>query len=84
MKQIIQGLWIGSELSMMEQLSIASFLKNGHDYHLYVYGDVKGIPQGTVIQDGNEILPASLIFQYKEHKTYSAFSDFFLYNLLLD
>ena len=42
MKQIIQGLWIGSELSMMEQLSIASFLKNGHDYHLYVYGDVKG------------------------------------------
>ena len=84
MKQIIQGLWIGSELSMMEQLSIASFLKNGHDYHLYVYGDVKGIPQGTVIQDGNEILPASLIFQYKQDKSYSAFSNFFRYKLLLD
>ena len=31
--KIIQGLWIGAELSVMEQLSISSFLLNGHDYH---------------------------------------------------
>ena len=46
---VIQGLWIGSELSMLERLSIASFLDNGHDYHLYTYGDVRGIPDGNGI-----------------------------------
>src|SRR5258706_6206464 len=39
--KIIQGLWIGPTLSQMEQLSIASFLANGHEYHLFVYDDVK-------------------------------------------
>ena len=36
----IQSLWIGGELSPMEQLSIASFLAHGHEYHLYSYGEV--------------------------------------------
>ena len=38
---IIQGLWIGETLSTMEYLSIKSFLDNGHEYHLYTYGEVK-------------------------------------------
>ena len=37
MNKIVQGLWIGDKLSLMEQLSIQSFLKNQHDYYLYVY-----------------------------------------------
>jgi len=82
--KIIQGLWIGSELSVMEQLSIASFLLNGHEYHLYVYGDLKNIPAGTVVKDANEILPASSIFQYKQSPTYAGFSNFFRYKLLLE
>ncbi|HEU4387710.1 MAG TPA: glycosyltransferase [Blastocatellia bacterium] len=81
---IIKGLWIGPELSAMEQLSIRSFLANGHEYHLYVYDDVANVPPGTIIKDGNEILPASMIFQYKEHKSYSAFSNFFRYKLLFE
>jgi len=84
MNQIIQGLWIGQELSVMEQLSLSSFLRHGHQYHLYVYDDVKNIPAGAVIQDGNEILPASRIFQYKQHATYAGFSNFFRYKLLLE
>jgi hypothetical protein len=65
MNKTIQGLWIGSELSVMEQLSISSFLLNGHHYHLYVYEEVKYIPSGTVVMDASEILPSSRIFQYK-------------------
>ena len=84
MNQIIQGLWVGNELSVMEQLSIASFLRNGHEYHLYVYEDVKHIPPGTSIKDGNEILPASRIFQYKQQVSYAGFSNFFRYKLVLE
>lgn len=84
MNQIIQGLWVGSELSVMEQLSIASFLRNGHAYHLYVYEDVKNIPPGTAIKDGNEILPESRIFQYTEQASFAGFSNFFRYKLVFE
>lgn len=68
----------------MEQLSIASFLKNGHEYHLYVYDAVKNVPAGAVIRDANEILPASRIFQYKNQASYAGFANFFRYKLLLE
>lgn len=82
--KLVQGLWIGPELSIMEQLSIASFLANGHDYHLYVYDDVKCIPAGTEVKDANPILPSSDIFQYTGRPSYAGFSNFFRYKLLLE
>jgi len=85
MKNIIQGLWIGKSLSLMEQLSIKSFLANGHEYHLYVYRKVKNVPRNTVIKDANEILPEQMIFKYrdKEHEGgFSGFSNLFRYKLL--
>jgi mannosyltransferase OCH1-like enzyme len=82
--QIIQGLWIGPELSVMEQLSIASFLKNGHEYHLYVYGEMKGVPGGCLIKNANEILPSTRIFQYRQYPSYAGFANFFRYKLLLE
>jgi mannosyltransferase OCH1-like enzyme len=84
MNTIIQGLWIGPELSVMERMSIASFLANGHEYHLYVYDDVKHIPEGVLVCDANEILPSSMIFQYKHSKSYAGFANFFRYQLLLN
>ena len=84
LNKTIQGLWIGPELSLMEQLSISSFLLNGHDYHLYVYDDVKDIPIGTKVMNANEVLPAASIFQYKKRPSYAGFSNFFRYKLLLD
>ena len=82
--RIIQGLWIGAELSVMEQLSVASFLRNGHEYHLYVYDEMKNVPAGAAIKDASEILPASRIFQYKHFATYAGFANFFRYKLLLE
>ena len=68
----------------MEQLSIASFLENGHEYHLYVYDAVKNVPARAVIKDAVEILPAARIFQYKHQASYAGFANFFRYKLLLE
>lgn len=68
----------------MERLCIASFLKHGHEVHLYVYQDTEGIPPGTVVRDGREILPESRIFMYREYATYAGFANFFRYKLLLE
>jgi len=68
----------------MERLSIASFLANGHSYHLYVYDDVKHVPTGATLKDANEVLPASMIFKYKDAASYAGFSTYFRYKLLVD
>jgi mannosyltransferase OCH1-like enzyme len=82
--EIVQGLWIGPELSDMERLSIASFLAHGHEYHLYVYDDVKGVPAGAVVRNAETILPATMVFQYRDFESYAGFSNFFRYKLLLE
>jgi mannosyltransferase OCH1-like enzyme len=84
MNRVIQGLWIGPQLSVMEQLSIASFLRNGHEYHLYVYDEIEHVPRGTVFKDANKILPSSKIFKYKQQQSYAGFANFFRYKLLLE
>ncbi|OUC11903.1 MAG: hypothetical protein B0A82_25275 [Alkalinema sp. CACIAM 70d] len=83
--KVIQGFWIGPKLSLMEQLSIRSFLAQGHEYHLYAYDAIEGIPKGTTIQDANEILPSDRIFTYQhgeEKGSYSGFADLFRSHLL--
>src|SRR5437016_4032991 len=82
--RIIQGLWIGSELSVMERMSIISFLRNGHEYHLYTYNDLPNVPDRVVVKDANRILPASAIFKYKERPSYAGFANYFRYRLLLE
>ncbi|HEX6623653.1 MAG TPA: glycosyltransferase [Pyrinomonadaceae bacterium] len=81
---VVQGLWIGPELSVMERLSAASFMAHGHEYHLYVYDDVRGVPAGVRVRDADEILPASMIFQYSHSKSYAGFANHFRYQLLFD
>jgi len=78
---IIQSLWIGESLSINEQLCIKSFLHHGHEFHLYTYNDVKGIPAGVIIKDGNQILDQSKIFTYASG-SYAGFADWFRWELL--
>jgi hypothetical protein len=80
----IQSLWIGSELSVMERLSIASFLANGYSYHLYIYDDVKHVPSGATLEEAEGVVPASMIFKYRDADSYAGFSNYFRYKLLLD
>ena len=82
----VQSLWIGGRLSTMERLSAASFLANGHHYHLYAYGSVEGVPPGVEVRDAAEILPEETVFantgQGIGKGGFAGFSDWFRYELL--
>lgn len=78
---IIQSLWIGDSLSTIEQLCINSFLKNNHEFHLYIYDDIKNIPEGTIVKDGNDILDRNKIFTYNNGRV-SGFANWFRLELL--
>ena len=80
----IQTLWVGNTLSVMEKLSLSSFVKNGHETHLYAYEDIDNVPDGVVVKDGREILPEEMIFKYREHDSFSGFSNYFRYKLLTE
>ena len=80
-KQIVQSLWIGNKLSIMENLCIKSFLKNDYDYHLYTYNFVENVPEGTIIKDANEILDNSEVYSYA-NSSFSAISNRFRFELL--
>src|SRR5436853_5289615 len=57
---------------------------NGHEYHLYVYDEVKQALFFFKQKTAYEILPSSMIFLYKDYASYSGFSNFYRYKLLLD
>lgn len=82
--RMVQGLWIGSSLSTMERLSIASFLRQGHRYRLYTYREVANLPRGVEVSDANAILPESMIFRYADSGSVAGFANFFRYKLLLE
>mgnify|MGYP003625443791 FL=1 len=85
MSNTIQSLWIGDKISNVEKLCINSYIKNGHDFHLYTYGVVEGVPDNCEVKDAKEILPQEDIFSYNVgigKGSYSAFSNYFRYKLL--
>ncbi len=82
MSNIIQALWIGKELSKIEQLCIASFIYHGCELHLYTYEKVANVPAGVVLMDANEIIPKKNIFT--AHNGYAIFADWFRWSLLYE
>jgi len=84
---ITNCLWIGGKLSTMEKLALRSHLKVGHECHLWTYGDAEGVPNGIVVEDGNEILSKDEIFVYQTSEgkgSVSAFSNLFRYKLIYE
>ncbi len=60
----IGTLWIGPEVSWLEQLCLQSFLDHGHEVVMYTYGKVKGVPKGVRFADAHDILPAEKIIRH--------------------
>ena len=85
---IVQSLWIGDQLSAMEQLCIRSFQYWGHEFQLYTYSRLKNVPEGTVVRDATEILPRERVCQCTGvggvGGSYAPFADLFRYKLLRD
>lgn len=81
-RALVHQLWIGP-LTELERLSLRSFVAHGHEVWLWTYGDVGPIPAGVVRKSGEEVLPASRIFRYREFDTVAGFSNLFRYSVLL-
>jgi tetratricopeptide (TPR) repeat protein len=86
---VIQQLWVGSELSYIEKLSIRSFIACGHETHLYTYADAIDAPPGCVIRDARQILPESDIFAHssktrRSQGSLAGFADLFRWKLVHD
>lgn len=61
---VIASLWIGDEVSWVEQVCLKSFVDHGHRVILYTYGPVGNIPEGIEIADATEILPGDEIIRH--------------------
>lgn len=78
----IQMFWHGRPLSRIEQLSMVSFMRNGHAVELYVYEEPAGVPPGVRVRDAADILPRSDVFMHKRRNSIGHFADWFRYELL--
>jgi glycosyltransferase involved in cell wall biosynthesis len=91
--RVVNGLWIGNHLSSLELLTIHSFLRHGHEFHLWLYDDVTTpLPKGVILENAEEILPRSRIFRQRDidpetgvgRLSLGPFSDLFRYKLLYE
>lgn len=84
----VQMLWVEGPLSTLERLSIASFLANGHAVHLYTYGEVLNVPEGTQVMSGHDVLPDGpqrrVLQSGGGAGSWAFFSNLFRYRLLHD
>ncbi|MCS6934333.1 MAG: hypothetical protein NZM35_04170 [Chitinophagales bacterium] len=88
----INALWIGDRLSPLELLTIYSFLEHGMKFRLWAYDKIRTpLPQGTIAEDANDIIPREKIFRYKNKSQFghgkgsvAGFSDIFRYKLLYE
>lgn len=78
----IGALWIGGDLSYLEQLCLVSFVHAGQHIKLYTYGDVTNAPQGIEIADANEILPERGFLRHERTGSPALHSDLFRYHML--
>ena len=90
--KIINGLWIGRCLSKIELLCIKSFLRHGHEFHLWVYDIIETpLPEELILEDAAQIISRSDVFNYHNKNqyghgkgSYAGFSDIFRYKLLYE
>ena len=79
----MRGLWIGNELGTFERLCIQSFLDHGHPFRLFTYGDMDGIPEGTIVEDANSVLSEGLLRPFqRKGASVAHFADWFRWKLL--
>ncbi|MGC1487251.1 MAG: hypothetical protein WA784_05620 [Albidovulum sp.] len=78
----IAALWIGGNLSFLEQLCLKSFLDAGHHLKLYSYEPIGNAPDGTELADANEILGRDNFLRHSRTSSPALHSDLFRYHLL--
>lgn len=78
----IAALWIGGDLSYLEQLCLKSFLDAGHHLTLYSYEPIGNAPDGVDHADARDILPLAGFLRHGRTGSPALHSDLFRYHLL--
>lgn len=78
----IAALWIGGDLSYLEQLCLKSFLDAGHHLTLYSYEPIGNAPDGIDHGDARDILPLTGFLRHGRTGSPALHSDLFRYHLL--
>ncbi len=79
---IVASLWIGGNLSYIEQLCLKSFADHGHRTLLYTYETVENCPEGVELMDANSIFPASDFIRHKSSGSPAVHADAFRYRMI--
>lgn len=91
--RIVHGLWIGKHLSKLELLTLQSFIRHGHEFHLWLYGPLDTpLPDEVILENASQIIPANRIVMKRSSddmtgvgkNSYGPFSDLFRYKLLYE
>ncbi|MEM9710328.1 MAG: ATP-grasp fold amidoligase family protein [Pseudomonadota bacterium] len=77
----IGSLWIGQELSFVEQACLLSFVRHGHSVTLFTYGSVANVPLDIAMVDAREIHDTDR-FLYSKFGTPVVQSDVFRLKLI--
>lgn len=78
---IVRSFWMGGALSNLEQLSIYSYLANGHRFEIFTYDSSLQLPKDVVKRDAREIIPANKLF-LDSRGSYASFADWFRFKML--
>lgn len=83
----VRSLWIGDALPAAQAACVASFLRVGHPFELFVYDRVANIPDGVRLRPASEIVPQDRVFTYSAASGRASgglggFSNLFRYTLL--
>ena len=85
---VVRSFWFGTPLTWICDLTMNSYMSQGHQFELYTYDDIP-VPEGVQLRDANEIIPESESFQMMNsidgvRGRYSTFSNIFRYKLIHD
>lgn len=79
---VVASLWIGAELSWLEQLCLTSFVDHGHEVVLFTYDAVANVPSGVRIADAAKILPSEKIIRHARTGSPAYHADLFRLHML--
>ena len=63
--KVVHCVWVGSDLGLLERLSISLLQSHGHEVHLWTYKPLNNVPLGVIVRAAAEILPEKSIFRYR-------------------
>ncbi|MFT6450561.1 MAG: hypothetical protein ACJA06_000041 [Halocynthiibacter sp.] len=78
----IASLWIGGQLSWLEQLCLKSFADAGHKTTLYSYEPIPNVPEGVIAASAEEIFPADPMYRHARTGSPAIHADLFRLNML--